>query len=206
MDFDRKRFPLTAEFVGRLPEGLDSYPECRIKADVFDDLGARYPELLSGGGMPPIVERYLAGSYDEAWLPEAVSNALLMMVRDALFDSDSGFLDWCRGNMRSLFEKPLYKLMMHVFSTSLVVMGSTKRWSAFHEGTTLEASPIRKVEGRYETVGVLRYPHHLFGGLLIEQLASTYLAAFDVNKAGEPRVIPKEKNSTESLFFVSWKA
>jgi hypothetical protein len=95
---------------------------------------------------------------------------------------------------------------MQVFSTSLIVMGASKRWSTFHTGSTLQASPLKKREGRFHTTGTLTYPPHLFTGILLHQLSATYLAAFDANRSQEPRVTVEEKSPTEALFRASWKA
>lgn len=206
MEFDSRQFPRTADYVKRLPNGLSSFPECRVKSDVHEGLRNAFPDLGSRGEMPEIVHAYLTDRYRDKWLPEAVGNSLVLMARDCCFSSDEEYLDWCRENMRNLFDKPLYRVMMNVFSTSLIVMGASKRWTAFHEGSQLGAKPIKKTAGRFQTIGVLTYPSHLFGGLITSQLAATYMAALDINRAAEPEVISKDVSDTESHFFVSWQS
>ncbi len=205
MDLDPKRYPYIAAYLERLPHGIESYPECQIKADVHEDISAEFPELASGGGLPKIVDDYLNRRYRETWLPEVVGNSLILLVRDACFGNDDEFLEWCRINMGRLFSKPLYKIMMNVFSTSLVVMGAAKRWSTFHLGSHLTAKPIKKVGDRFETAGSLTYPPYLFSGLIVPQVAATYKAALQANKANDPQISSAEKSDTESVFYVSWR-
>jgi len=206
MELDPRRFPRAAEFVEKLSHGLSSHPECRLKADIHEEISQEFPALVNAGGIPKTIEDYLRGNYKDKWLPEVCGNCLILMVRDACFSSDEDYLDWCCEYMGRLFQKPLYKIMMNVFSTSLIVMGAAKRWATFHQGSDLRAEPIKKVEGRYQSVGSLTYPPHLFTGLIVPQLGSVYTAALKANKAEEPKVISKETSKTESMFFVSWKA
>ena len=208
MNFDLKYFPRAVEYLGKMPNGLDSYPDAGIKADVHEDLVREFTKRNQGpgDGFPKIIDDYMNGRYRGKWLPEVVGNTLVLMMRDACFSSDDAFLDWCCDNMATLFNKPMYRVMMHVFSTALVVMGAAKRWSSFHRGSELAVKPMRKSEGRYETSATLTYPPHLFSGLLAPQLGVTYLAALKANKAQDPQVIAKEKSETESIFFVNWLA
>jgi hypothetical protein len=205
MDLNPAKFPNATAYIDALPAGLDSYPDCAVKADVHEDLAVEFPDLKNLD-LPEIMKQYVNDQYPSVWLPETVGNGLLMVVRDAFFPSNDAFLDWATERTIRLFNKPVYKLMMHVFSTSLIIMGAAKRWAKFHQGSSLNAKPVKKIEGRFKTAGSLTYPPHLFSGLIVPQLASVYLAALKTNNAEDPEVVHREKSDTEAAFFVSWKA
>jgi hypothetical protein len=205
MDFNVARFPNATAYINALPAGLDSYPDCAVKADVHEDLVTEFTGLKNYD-LPEIMKQYVNGQFHSEWLPEPAGNALLLVVRDAFFTSNEAFLDWATEKTISLFNKPVYRLMMHVFSTSLIVMGAAKRWKNFHQGSSLNVMPVKKIEGRYKTAATLTYPPHLFSGLIVPQVANVYLAVLKTNNAEDPQVVHKEKSDSESSFFVSWKA
>ena len=205
MDLNPAKFPNAAAFVGALPAGLSSYPDCAVKADVYEDLSTEF-NGLKDSDLPEIMKQYVNGQFESEWLPETVGNALLLTVRDAFFNSDEAFLDWATEKTIDLFNKPIYRLMMHVFSTSLIVMGASKRWTKFHTGSSLYVKPVKKIEGRYKTVATLTYPPYLFSGLIVPQVANVYLAVLKTNNAEDPEVVHREKSDSQSVFFVSWKA
>jgi hypothetical protein len=205
MDFNATRFPNITAYINSLPAGLDSYPDCAVKADVHEDLANEFPDLKNYD-LPEIMKQYVNGEHPSEWLPETVGNGLLLAVRDAFFNSDDAFLNWATTKTINLFNKPVYRLMMHVFSTSLIIMGAAKRWGNFHQGSSLHVKPVKKIEGRSKTVATLTYPPHLFSGLIIPQVANVYLAVLKTNNAEDPQVVHKEKSDTEASFFVSWKA
>ena len=205
MEFDPSRFPFTSAYLSRLPRGIASYPECKVKADVHEDLSTEFPQLLDSGKLPAIARDYLSGRYTEKWLPETIGLSLVLLPRDVIFKTDEEYLEWSRIFMGRMFAKPVYKIMMHVFSSALIVMGAAKRWGSFHQGSILQVDRLRKIDGLYRTVGRLTYPPHLFSGLLLPHLASTYMAALEANKAQSPRVEAHEISPTEAHFHVSWE-
>jgi hypothetical protein len=206
MNFDSGGLPNMSTYIAKLPRGLSSYPDCQLRANIHEDILSDFPKLADEDRLPKPVRDYLNNPNTGDWLREVVGNALILAVRDTQFETDEAFLNWCRKNMSRLFAKPLYRIVMNLFSTSLLIMGATKRWDTFHMGSQLLAKPAKKINGRLQTIGILTYPQNLFSGLVVPQLGATYLAALDANKAEEPLVEVREHSLTESLFFVSWKA
>ncbi len=205
MDLDPTRFRRTAAFLEQLPNGILSYPECQLKTDVHEDVSKEFPQLLSGGGMPRILVDYLSGSITDKWFPEVAGNALLLSIRDACFTTDAAFLKWSCEYMGRLFQRPLYKIFMNVFSTTVIVMGASKRWSKFHKGTDLKAQPLKKIDGRCHSSGSIHYPPHLYTDLIINHLGSVYKAALLANHAEDIQIEAKVLSETEAYFSISWK-
>ncbi len=206
MEIDSIHFPSAAKYLRGLPQGLESYPQCVIKTDVLRGLTDEFSDLSRLEPVPPPIDALLAGRYPNPWFSEVAANALMLMIRDGRFESDEAFFSWYRHYIGQIFDKPAYRVMMHVFSTSLAVMGATRRWATFHRGSTLKAEAIKKDGGRYRVGGTLSYPPRLFDRCLLQLIASTYLAALDANRAEEPEVSLEETSPTAARFRASWKA
>ncbi len=204
MCLNAQRFPRASKFVKQLPSGLSSYPECQIRADVFEHIKGAFPELGAADDLPEVLKSCLSAEYRGDWMPEAVGNTIFFMLRDANFNSDMAYLAWQRQDAARLYDRPLYRVLMHVFSPALIVMGAGQRWSTFHRGTELKVGRAKKRDGRFEAEGRLIYPAHLFGGLLLQQLNVHFLLALETNGAKEPRVRSEENGATEAVFRASW--
>ena len=156
MDFDPQLYPHTHKYVSALPDGLASYPQCQIKADVFRDVGKEFPTLIGNRKVPESIRDYLSGNNRDNWQAEVIANAVTLTIRDLNFATDQDYLDWFRRYIGGVFDKPLYRIVMHVLSTTLVVMGATGRWSSFHRGSSLEITePVKRVGDRLRTKGKL---------------------------------------------------
>lgn len=205
MNLDPSRFPRAAAYLRSLPHGLDSYPECRVKTNVLEHIAGDVPALASAKGLPTIVLDVLDGSYREEWLPEVTSNVLLLAVRDVGWASDDEFRAWARRDSARVFARPAYKFLMLVLSPALVVMGTAKRWGAFHEGTQLSATPVKRDGDRLCTSARLTQPSGLFTGLLVDRQAQAFLAALDGSRAREPEVKVTQASLDEVRFVASWQ-
>jgi len=202
-----KILPNTHQYVSALPDGLSSYPQCQIKADVFRDLVNDFPNLADNPDVPESLRFHLTDTLHYTWQPEVIANTITLLIRDLVFASDREYLDWFRRYIARVFDKPFYRIVIHVLSTTLVVMGATDRWAKFHRGSTLQITePVKKVGKRLSTKGKLSYPPNLFSGLLLDQICATYLAALDANRAEEPDVRIEKNDEIEAFFSASWKA
>ncbi len=205
MDLDAQRFRRTAAYLEKLPDGILSYPECQLKSDIHEEVGREFPQLLQGGGLPVILKQYLTGQHTEKWFPEAAGNALMLSIRDVCFSTDAAFLKWSCDYIGRLFQRPLYRILMNVFSTSLVVMGASKRWSTFHRGTQLKPEPLKKRDGRCYVTGEFSYPPHLYNDLIMDHMGSVYKAALLANRAEDIEIVVDSVGETKSRMSISWK-
>jgi hypothetical protein len=93
-----------------------------------------------------------------------------------------------------------------MMSPALVVMGAAKRWSAVHQGSVLEAAPVRSGGERATTIGRLTYPVDLFPPLFFRGLATAFEAALLGARGRAVRVELASAGATLAEYRVSWQA
>jgi len=136
--FDPNQLPLAASYVARLPEGLDSYPSCRIRTEVTELLLRRFPRVLDHPGLSlGFADRLRQALERGEWMSEAMGIAVRMVARDALFQSDAEYDAWAFESSQELYTRRVYRVLMYLISPSLVILGATRRWNAFRQGTNL---------------------------------------------------------------------
>ncbi|MBN2358820.1 MAG: hypothetical protein JXR83_05160 [Deltaproteobacteria bacterium] len=205
MDLDERAYPLTAGYLRSLPHGLQSFPACKVRSSVFEDIKQDFPELGQRHPLPPIVRNAIDGNCGEEWIAEVVGNALFMVMRDSVLDSDDKFMEWHRGNMRRLYGKPLNRALIYIFSPTLLIMGATKRWNHFHLGSELVAGPVTEADGLMRGTARFVSPENVFNELLLRRLTISFEVALEGSRAREPQVEWQQVSATDSLYNVSWK-
>ena len=204
MTLDPKKYPRTASYLATLPAGLQSYPTCVCRADIYAATRTDYPEMGSETDLSSELRYYLKGINAAEWIPEVLGNALLLAIRDLHFLSNDAFLHWVFTLNDRLFDTPLYRAAFHIFSPQLLLMGATKRWSAYHHGTVLTPSPAITVQGRVYCKAQFTFPPRLYDELLLENLGQAYLAAVTAANAKEPRLAIEDVSEVSGRFVVSW--
>jgi hypothetical protein len=205
MEIDASRFPLVAQYVKSLPQGLASYPDCKVRATVYEDLKKDFPQLDKMPDLPEVLRQALADSSKKDWLPEVVGNALCILVRDSILQTDETFYAWYQKNMVRLYRKPLFRAMMLIFSPTLVVIGAAKRWTTFHIGSTLSAEPVQELDGRNQTGVTFSFPPHSFDLLLLRRLNISFRVALDGTRAKEPKVEMDATGPASAHYVASWR-
>ncbi len=181
--FDPTSLPRTAEYVNALPDGMASYPECRVRADVSNEVFRRFPEVLEHPGISKeMVSLLRETSRAGEWMPDVHGVVARLLVRDSICESDEEFCAWSHEVAGAVFTRPLFRVLMYVLSPTLVMMGASRRWAAFRRGTTLNAD----MKGRGGTVE-LRYPEHLYTPLILEGFVAAFRASLEAARAVEPR-------------------
>jgi hypothetical protein len=206
MTLDQHAFPRATEYLQALPQGIDSYPDCQVRSDAFEQLRIGYPDLAKAPGLPGVVAHFLSGGYSSDWLPEVAGNTLLLMLRDSQLQSDEQFRIWACDDSFKIFRRPLYKALMFILSPALVVMGAAKRWGAFHKGSELYAPPIRQADGVSTVIADLSYPSNLFYGLSIDRQGQAFVAALRAASAKDPVVQCERLSDTQSRFVSQWRS
>ena len=67
MDFTAANFPNATAYINALPAGLDSYPDCAVKADVHEDLTSEFADLKNIE-LPDMMKEYVNGEYGSPWI------------------------------------------------------------------------------------------------------------------------------------------
>ena len=193
-------------YLASLPRGLSSHPDAVMKGDIFDYMRTSFPGMLDGIEVPAPVARLFADQIDGPWVPEVVGNALYLVCREVKFRDDASFLAWSFDAAADLFKTPLYRVLMMVLSPTLVVMGAAKRWSAFHQGSTLTATPAQKADDRLVVHGSLKYPAGLFDPLILELLGKGFEAAVSGAGGKDAKSITRPLSEGETQYELTWKA
>lgn len=132
-------FPATAAYIARLPHGLDSHPDCRVKASLYRSAleGRPIPRAAIDALPPRLQSLVLSPAPVTAWIPEVQSLALLTVHLDACCSSDEDFERSCYLRQRRLFDGPLYRAVVKLATPNLLLRTAALRWGALHRGTTL---------------------------------------------------------------------
>lgn len=195
--------PYVRAYLGRLPDGLASYPKCQAKAALVRDLLESRPLDASGDDVPDGIRPMLANPPPvSSWVSEVhfVTAALAIYARYFGANDLVAYEEWiCTRNM-ALFRKPLYRVLIALMSPERLLIGASKRWSAFHLGTTLSVVEHTEGSARLKIV----FPAHLFGIEFLRGISAGLRAAVIV--AGGRNVVTgvDEATPTSAEYWLSW--
>jgi hypothetical protein len=205
MALDPARLPRAAEYVSALPQELESFGQCGARSVLFEPLVRDFSRLATETSLPQQVSDLLSGRLSrQRRVPEVVFQTASLTIRDLAFADDAAFYRWIFTTSQETFDAPLVRNLMKLVSPSLTVLGATKRWSAFHEGTDAIPGATEVVNGRSETRVELRYPEGVFSRTFLGGLTQAFLAAIMAARAKEPRVELETVESGRSLYLASW--
>ncbi len=196
-------YPRVDAYLAALPAGIESYPECRVKSETLRDLLERL--ILADVQQSPIDLATLACN-ETVWLPEVQANTLLLLGRDTIFASDAAFMAWSRENMLRLWSRPTYRLLMYLAPPEEAALGAAKRWSTFHTGSWLAASPMARRGGRHTITLTLTVPPRLFDAYLLDYLGVVYETVLDSTRANDGKMQVRPLTDTKAEFLASWAA
>jgi hypothetical protein len=198
--FDPELLPLSAAYIAELPEGLDSYPRCRVRTAVTRLITERFPKLLEHPGIDPTFNVRLRAALDQGeWMPETVGTVTRILTREAAFESDDQYNEWTFQIAQELFARPFYRVLMYVVSPSLVMLGASRRWNAFREGTTL----VAKVSGNGGDIA-LSFPPRLYTPLILEGFGHAFRASLVAARARNIRLELVGAEQQSARWSVTW--
>jgi hypothetical protein len=196
--------PCARDYLARLPDGLDSHPHCVAKAALLRDvLGSRALDP-DGDHLPDPLRSLVATPPPvSSWIPEVHFVAISLAIYGRHFaDHDlQAFEEWvCARNM-ALFSKPLYRVLIALMSPERLLVGASKRWTAFHRGTTLT---LLEHTPEYALVR-LDFPPHLFERVLMHGFAASMRAAAQVAGGRNVRSGLDTATPTRAEYWVRWQ-
>lgn len=142
----------------QLPEGLESHPQCRIKASVLQALISDVPEGSFDGLPSAISDIVRAPPPVSSWISHVHANAIVAALRDTVFDSDETFAGRCYRAQADLFSSRIYKMLMIAASPGIILRAVGVRWAAFNKGSSAITERLDRDAG---TVRV-EHPRGLF--------------------------------------------
>jgi hypothetical protein len=185
---DPARLPRAAAYLSSLPQGLQSFPRCRVRDVTVEPYARAFGALAEEPGLPTPVVDIFAGVGGGPTYPEVVFQLVHLVVRDRVFDDDAPFYEWIFDANAQLFDRPILRSLMRLVSPTLIVLGAAKRWGAFHDGSELTADRVVVSGDRAETFSHLRYPSGLFSNVFLRGLEHVFMAALLSSRARAPRV------------------
>ena len=194
----RARYPRLMEYLGALPAGIHSYPECQSRAGLLGSVLAR--ESRREAAPEPFVEALLRPA-TTPWVPEVRFNAALLAIADAESMSDAQHLRWARATNGQLYHGLLYRALMAMFSPAVLLERAASRWDSFHRGSRLEVTGTHAGEAR----AVLTFPARLYTRLLLGGCGEAFAAAFEHSRGRDVTVELLEATEISGLFRCRWR-
>lgn len=184
--FDPQRFPRLADYLSRLPQGFDSYPDCAIRgSNVRAYLDARpIPREALESFPAPVRSLIEDRPANSQWVPEVHFNAFLLTTGDLFGLTDEQYVDRSLQVARGLYQSFVMKLVMTFMSRRGFVDSAGSRWAMVHRGSQLAAHASPDLEHVDLT---LTFPPNLWGELSLRGYCHALKAAVElVAKPGFP--------------------
>ncbi|AKV04142.1 hypothetical protein AKJ09_10805 [Labilithrix luteola] len=194
------RFARFERYIGRLPQGLDSYPDVRCKASVLRTFIDTVD--LSGfpfDAAPPAVRTLLQTQFlPTVSLAEAQVMGTLHAVSDYLGYDDAATLRWMDDSNGRLLNGRFFRALMSLAAPSILVTMASRQWGHIHRGTrlTTERSNPPKM--------FLRFPDHLYDELIARGMATGVRHALSLCRATNPRVEMVSYTPTLVTYHLGW--
>ncbi len=134
-------FPMLNEYLGQLPEGIDSYPRVLGSSASLTAVLKLLPLKQPVPELPASLNAFLTGGAPARWIPKVHFYSMISIAYDVQFAATrnlAGFEKWILLYNRDLFSGPFYRLLFTLVSPKMVIDGAQKRWSSFFAGMTLD--------------------------------------------------------------------
>lgn len=196
--------PCVAAYLGRLPAGLDSYPECTAKASLLRDLVDSRPIDPDADCVPDGLRALLRTPPPvSSWIPEVAFVTCRMIVygRDFGGTDLAGYEAWIHAVNTALLGHALYRVLFAFTSPERLLVGTAKRWSAFHRGTVLSV-----VEHTPDTALVrIDFPPELYSPEMLHGLAAGLRAAIEVAGARGASTKLASSSPVRGEYWIRWR-
>jgi hypothetical protein len=199
-------FPSVSAYLERLPFGIDSHPECEVKASVLRDaLASRALDSDLDALPAPVRELVRSLPPVSAWVREVHVLVVILAIRDRYFAPGPAGLEeyerWTRQRNRALLTRPLYRALFLVVSPERLIEGMQRRWSHFRRGTRIEL-----VERAPRSVVVrVRFPAELYEETMLHGLRGALHAALEAAGARETAIDFERKTPREAWYRLHWR-
>jgi hypothetical protein len=198
-------YPTVARYLEGLPNGVESYPEARVKGSVLRSALVEADFKPEPGVLPEPLERVAKDPpANSTWVPETFHSALMGAIYDARFSEHGGmpaFEASVFDRNRRLFRSPLYRVLFYVVRPERVFIGAQNRWAAFHRGS--EVSIVG--EGTSSRTLRLSHPPRLFSEHAIHAFAASFRAAGESAGLRQMRVRCDRDLPDVTIYSVDWE-
>lgn len=186
-------------YLGKLPSGLDSYPECEVKASLLRALLGVCPPLHGLSLESPLEELILDPPGPNAWIPEAHFVAAHLAIADGLALSSADMLRRTYEANKSLTNSAMYRALASVASPALLLRGAKAGWRLIHRGVHLTLH----AETRRARL-VLTHPPHLYDTLAHESAAWGFRAVLEAAHGRDIQSDLEQSLPTGASVLLAW--
>ncbi|MCA9641671.1 MAG: hypothetical protein H6718_09900 [Polyangiaceae bacterium] len=186
-------------YLGSLPNGLESYPECTVKTSLLRGLLAACPPLDDLQVQGPLRELLLDPPGANAWIPEAHFVAAHLAIADDLELSTEDMLQRTYQANKALTGSAMYRALASVASPALLLRGAKAGWGLIHRGVHLTLH-AEKARARL----VLTHPPHLYNSLAHESAAWGFRAVVEAAHGREVQAVLEQSMPTGASVLVAW--
>lgn len=191
--------PALRAYLDRLPEGLDSYPECRAKASLYRSILETLP--IDDTRLPEALRDLLRRPRPVTdWIPEVHSHAVLISQYDQHFRELPSFVAHCYAAQRELWASKIYAFMMRFVSPVRLVTSASQRWGQFHRGSELAAER----SGERSAILRLTVPPHIYDEVALVGLTEGLRAVIDSSGTTSEFALV-EADATGARWAVRWE-
>lgn len=194
-------FPRLSKYLGVLPSGFASYPECRSKGVMLTSALAEVPRHESWYGLPSIVQEAIEHQpLATEWVSAVLSNAVQFAVADTYYPSDEQVLAWNRKRTLRVAGSTSYRALVHITGVKLLLRAAVRIHAMFQQGTELRVVWLSETEAH---LFVEHPPYLQFGA---SHLANEAVFGALLEKAGGHRVkvAMMESSSRRAVYRASW--
>ena len=197
---DSRLYPRLAEYIGVLPDGLDSYPECKAKGTLITSALEGHDTSALGEGLPEcIVEMLRSPPHPALWVPGTMSDAIFYTIVDAFYPDDEAVMNWTRRRTLKTADSKMYRALSRVARPTTMLKMAAAVHGMFQKGTDLA------VEGKDGDVKfVLTHPPFLHGGL--NHAVNTAMFEVLLDRAGALGLTIEmiESTPTKAIYHATW--
>ncbi len=195
---------LLTRYLGGLPSGAESYPECLVKGTVARSflLGAVPEAAVDRAGLPPPIEAVLRSPpSNSVWISEVCFFGALLAVRDLLDLDEPAWKQWFKERNLQALTNPVLRLVMNATSPEMLLSLSGVYWGVTHRGSKL--SVLEKERGGAKVA--LDHPHNLVNADIANVLTVALTVPLFLSRAKSPSIVLTSSAPTRSTFSGTWR-
>lgn len=190
------------DYLDALPNGLDSHPQCMLKASILQDFATDVDVALADN-LPPTLAALIRNPQPaSAFVSEVHVNVILGVLLDtSLGGRVAALVAHAHARNTALFSRPFYRAMFFVSSPERVLRRASDRWATMRRGSALE------VVEHTATSAVLRitFPKNLLPPYIATVRAATFEDVVTCAGARDARVVLEDLGAEAATFRGTWK-
>ncbi|MEZ4371839.1 MAG: hypothetical protein R3B07_13480 [Polyangiaceae bacterium] len=186
-------------YLGNLPGGLDSYPDCTVKASLLRALLVACPPLHDLQLRGPLRDLLLDPPGANSWIPETHFVAAHLAIADGLGLTTEDMLQRTYQANKSLTSSAMYRALASVASPALLLRGAKAGWGLLHRGVHLTLH-AEKERARL----VLTHPPNLYNSLAHESAAWGFRAVVEAAQGSNVQASLEQSLPTGASVLVAW--